>query len=77
MSQKGKARKALDIALHSLYLADLVSNISLILFADLLSSSALRFGLPKYFTLIVFSLAIIVGIAGKKMVKGMGFSVFG
>ena len=54
MSQNGQARKALDIALYASCFADFVSNISLILFAGLLASFALRFGPPEYFTLIVF-----------------------
>ncbi len=71
MSQKGEARKALDMALYASCFADFVSNISLILFAGLLASFALRFGPPEYFTLIVFSLTIIAGIAGQNMTKGM------
>ena len=71
MSQKGEARKALDMALYASCFADFISNISLILFAGLLASFALRFGPPEYFTLIVFSLTIIAGIAGQNMAKGM------
>lgn len=71
MSQKGEARKALDIALYASCFADFVSNISLILFTGVLASFALRFGPPEYFTLVVFSLTIIAGIAGDNMVKGM------
>ncbi|MFT5172145.1 MAG: putative tricarboxylic transport membrane protein [Gammaproteobacteria bacterium] len=71
MTQNGEARKALDIALYSSCFADFISNISLILFAGILASFALRFGPPEYFTLIVFSLTIIAGIAGDNMAKGM------
>ena len=71
MSQKGEARKALDIALYASCFADFISNISLILFAGVLASFALRFGPPEYFTLVVFSLTIIAGIAGDNMAKGM------
>lgn len=71
MSQNGEARKALDIALYASCFADFVSNISLILFAGVLASFALRFGPPEYFTLVVFSLTIIAGIAGDNMAKGM------
>lgn len=71
MSQNGEARKALDIALYASCFADFVSNVSLILFAGVLASFALRFGPPEYFTLIVFSLTIIAGIAGDNMAKGM------
>jgi putative tricarboxylic transport membrane protein len=71
MSQQGEARRALDMALYASCFADFISNISLILFAGLLASFALRFGPPEYFTLIVFSLTIIAGIAGDNMAKGM------
>lgn len=71
MSQNGEARKALDIALYASCFADFISNVSLILFAGVLASFALRFGPPEYFTLIVFSLTIIAGIAGDNMAKGM------
>ena len=68
MSRNGEARKALDIALYASCFADFVSNISLILFAGLLATFALRFGSPEYFTLVVFSLT---NIAGNNMAKGM------
>lgn len=71
MSRNGEARKALDIALYASCFADFISNISLILFAGLLATFALRFGPPEYFTLVVFSLTIIAGIAGNNMAKGM------
>ena len=71
MSQNGEARKALDMALYASCFADFISNVSLILFAGVLASFALRFGPPEYFTLIVFSLTIIAGIAGDNMAKGM------
>lgn len=71
LAQKGEARKALDIALYSSCVADLISNISLILFAGVLASFALRFGPPEFFTLIVFSLTIIAGVAGPSLTKGI------
>ena len=71
MSQRGEARKALGIALYASCFADFISNISLILLAGVLASFALRFGPPEYFTLVVFSLTIIAGIAGDNMAKGM------
>ena len=71
LSQKGQARKALDIALYSSCVADLISNLSLILFAGVLASFALRFGPPEFFTLIVFSLTIIAGVSGHSLAKGI------
>lgn len=71
LSQKGQARKALDIALYSSCVADLISNVALILFAGVLASFALRFGPPEFFTLIVFSLTIIAGVSGPSLSKGI------
>lgn len=71
LSQKGQARKALDIALYASCTADLISNLSLILFAGVLASFALKFGPPEFFTLIVFSLTIIAGVSGPSLAKGI------
>jgi putative tricarboxylic transport membrane protein len=71
LSQKGHARKALDIALYASCTADVISNLSLILFAGVLASFALRFGPPEFFTLIVFSLTIIAGVSGPSLGKGI------
>jgi len=71
LTQKGEARKALDIALYASCFADFVSNISLILFAGMLASLALKFGPPEFFTLIVFSLTIIAGVSGDDLPRGI------
>lgn len=70
MARKGEAGRALDIALYSSCFADLVSNLSLILFAGALAMLAQRFGPPEYFTLIAFSLTIIAGVSGERLSKG-------
>ena len=71
LTQKGEARKALDIALYASCFADFVSNLSLILLAGLLAEFALKFGPPEFFTLIVFSLTIIAGVSGDNLLKGI------
>ena len=71
LTQKGEARKALDIALYSSCFADFISNISLILLAGLLAGFALKFGPPEFFTLILFSLTIIAGVSGDNLIKGI------
>ena len=60
LTQQGKAKKALKMALYSSFIADFISNLSLIFFAGALASLALNFGPPEYFWLICFSLTIIV-----------------
>ncbi|MFT4845518.1 MAG: putative tricarboxylic transport membrane protein [Cellvibrionaceae bacterium] len=71
LTQKGEARKALDIALYASVFADFMSNLALILLAGLLASFALKFGPPEFFTLIIFSLTIIAGVSGDNLVKGV------
>ena len=75
--EKGQAGKALDMALYASCIADLISNIALILFAGWLASFALSFGPPEFFTLIMFSLTIIAGVSGESFIKGMLAAILG
>ena len=77
LSQRGQARKALDMALYASCFADFVSNLSLILLAGILATFALKFGPPEFFTLIVFSLTIIAGVSGEDLVKGVVAAALG
>lgn len=70
MAQQGRAGKALGMALWASCTADLISNLSLILFAGWLASFALNFGPPEFFTLILFSLTIIAGVSGDSLLRG-------
>lgn len=71
MAEQGRAGKALDMALYASCTADMMSNLSLILFAGWLASFALSFGPPEFFTLILFSLTIIAGVSGESLIKGL------
>ncbi len=77
LTQKGDARKALDMALYASCFADFISNLSLILLAGLLAEFALKFGPPEFFTLILFSLTIIAGVAGDSLIKGIASACLG
>lgn len=77
LARKGQARRALDIALYASCVADFISNISLILFAGILASFALKFQSPEVFTLVVFSLTIIAGVSGDQLLKGLGSAGLG
>jgi putative tricarboxylic transport membrane protein len=70
MAENGQAGKALGMALWASCTADLISNLSLILFAGWLASFALNFGPPEFFTLILFSLTIIAGVSGESLLRG-------
>ncbi len=77
LTQKGQARKALDMALYASCFADFVSNLSLILLAGVLAGFALKFGPPEFFTLILFSLTIIAGVSGDNLIKGIASACLG
>ncbi len=77
LTQKGEARKALDMALYASCFADFISNIALILLAGLLAQFALKFGPPEFFTLILFSLTIIAGVSGDNLIKGITSACLG
>jgi len=77
MAQNGEAGRALGMALYASCIADLISNLALILFAGWLASFALSFGPPEFFTLILFSLTIIAGVSGDSLIKGLIGAGFG
>ena len=77
LAKRGEAKRALSMALYSSCIADLISNLSLILFAGFIASFALRFGPPEFFMLIVFSLTIIAGVSGKSLMRGLVSAGFG
>lgn len=77
MADKGQAGKALGMALYASCTADIISNLSLIMFAGWLASFAMSFGPPEYFTLMVFSLMIIAGISGENLMKGLFSAALG
>ena len=71
MTQKGQAKKALQISLYASCIADFISNLSLIFLAGIFASLALRFGPPEFFALICFSLTVIAGVSGDSLLKGV------
>ncbi|MCB9945809.1 MAG: tripartite tricarboxylate transporter permease [Geminicoccaceae bacterium] len=71
LASRGQAGKALEMSLYASCIADVISNLSLILFAAWLAAFALSFGPPEFFTLILFSLTIIAGVAGDTLMKGL------
>lgn len=77
LSKQGRAREALDAALYSSCIADFISNISLIFFAGLIASWALKFGPPEFFMLVVFSMTIIASVSGDSLSKGFASATAG
>lgn len=77
MAKKGKGLKALKVSIYSSVLADSFSDIVLIMVAPPLALIALKMGPPEMTGLIVFSLLIIIAVAGKSLTKGLIAGVIG
>ncbi len=77
LARKGQARRALNIALYASCVADLMSNVALILLAGLIAGFALRFGPPEFFALIVFSMTVIASVSGDSLSKGVASAALG
>jgi len=72
LTKKGKAGKAMQIALYSSFAGDCFSDIVLILIAAPLASVAIRFGPIEMAALVIFSLTVIGAIASSgSMLKGL------
>ncbi len=77
LARQGKAGKALNIALVSSCIGDLVSNISLLFLAIPLAAFALKIGPPEYFLLMAFALTIVSSISGESLPLGIISACFG
>jgi putative tricarboxylic transport membrane protein len=71
LTKQGKGVKALKMAKYSSVIADVFSDIMLIAIAAPLAAMALKFGPPEIAMLILFSLTVVAGVAGKSMLKGL------
>ena len=71
LSMKGKASKAIKMAIYSSVFGCLFSSIVLIFIAEPIARYALRFGPAEYTVLMIFSLTIIGSASGKSMTKGI------
>ena len=77
MKVNGQGLKALHMALYSSVTGGLVGTVILIISANQLARVALMFGPPEYFALMLLSLTLIAGIAGKSLLKGLLVGGFG
>ena len=77
LAKQGKAGKALDIALYGSVFGDAFSIMLLCVIAQPIASIAARFGPVELFSLLLFAMTIIAGLAGKSMFKGLIAACFG
>jgi len=71
LCKKGYAKKALDIALYSSVLAELVSNTLTVIVTLQIAYLALKIGPAEYFVIIAFALTIIASVSGRSITKGL------
>ncbi|MEM1506223.1 tripartite tricarboxylate transporter permease [Domibacillus sp. 8LH] len=71
MAQKGRAGVALGISAIGSFVGGVVAIIGVALVAPHLVKFALSFGPPEYFALILFGMTMVVGLAGKSIIRGV------
>lgn len=77
LAKKGYAKKALDTALYSSVIADIISTIITIFASIQLAVIAVKIGPAEYFVIIAFALTIIAAVSGKSILKGLIAGGFG
>ena len=71
MSEKGRTKAALKIALYASTFGGIFSALALLFLAPQVAKVAANIGTAEYFLVCVFGLTIIAGISGKSMIKGI------
>lgn len=71
MSEKGRTKAALKIALYASTFGGIFSALTLLFLAPQVAKVAANIGTAEYFLVCVFGLTIIAGISGKSMIKGI------
>ncbi len=71
LAKRGKARKALMMALVASVFGGLFSALVLLFMAPTIAEFTINFGPAEFFTLAVFGLSVISSISGKNPVKGV------
>ena len=71
LSQKGRTKAALKIALYASAFGGVFSALMLLFLGPQVAKVAAQLGTPEYFMVCVFGLTIIAGVSGKSIVKGL------
>ena len=77
MAKQGRAGIALSIAAVGSFIGGTLATIALVLAAGPLTRWALEFGPVEFFSLIMLGLSLLIGLAGKSMVKALLMGIFG
>lgn len=71
LSQKGRTKAALKIALYASTFGGVFSALMLLFLGPQVAKIAAQLGTPEYFMVCVFGLTIIAGVSGKSIVRGL------
>ena len=77
LATQGKSEKALKIALVSSVIADLFTDVMLILLAVQLARVALAFGAAEYMVVAILGLTVVAAVSGQSLAKGITAAVLG
>lgn len=77
MTRKGRAGEALAIAAIGSFIAGILGAIMIATVGSGLAKYALRFSYPEYFSLLMFSLTMLISLAGKSLWKGVACGLAG
>ncbi len=77
MAKQGRAGAALGIAAIGSFIGGTVANCGLVLVALPLTMFALKFGPPEYFALLCVGLSLVMGLAGKSLIKAITMGIVG
>jgi len=77
MAKQGRAGAALSIAAIGSFIGGTFATLGLVVAAQPLTRVALRFGPVEFFALTVLGIVLVMGLAGKSMIKALIMAVFG
>ncbi|WP_180271571.1 tripartite tricarboxylate transporter permease [Fredinandcohnia onubensis] len=77
LAKQGRAGVALGIAGIGSFIGGCISIIGLVLVGPPLAKLALNFGPPEFFAMVFLGLALLLGLMGKSLVKGLIGALFG
>ena len=77
MARQGRAGAALSIAAIGSFIGGTFAVVGLVIAGPLLARKALEFGPPDLFAMMMLGLSLIMGLAGKSLVKGLMMGMLG
>lgn len=77
MAKQGRAGPALGIAAIGSFIGGTVATFGLVLVALPLARFALKFGPPEYFSLLCVGLSLVMGLAGKSLIRALVMGILG